>query len=500
MPVTMLDVAIVGAGPAGLAAATCARSAAFRRRCTTSKAGPADRSIAASRRVRSRGPRSSATTIGAARRWSRRSCARARATCRRRRCGRSRARADGTFDARASRPDRRRRASTLTVAARAVILATGAQERPFPIPGWTLPGVMMAGARADPAQDRGRRAAGADGARRLRPAAVARRVAIAARGRARSMRCSTRRRAAGCARRSRMRRRSWCRRISRKGRELVRAVRRRVRVIEHVDVAGGAEGDDVASSAVRFRRDGRHERIAAVDQVLLHQGVVPDINLAGAAGCALAWNDLQACFVPVVDAWGGATVPGLFIAGDGAGIAGARGRRSAGPADRACASPMRWAASTAARATAQRTAPCAHCATRNARALAFSMSSIVPPTRFAFPKATRSRAAARKCPAATIVRLARSGCAGPNQMKAFTRCGMGPCQGRWCGLTVTELIARETGPRAGARSDITARAFRSSRSPLGDLAAMPTTPGQGDARTVGHRAPADAMRGAVSRS
>ncbi|MGE9115736.1 FAD/NAD(P)-binding oxidoreductase, partial [Escherichia coli] len=26
------------------------------------------------------------------------------------------------------------------------ILATGAQERPFPIPGWTLPGVMTAGA------------------------------------------------------------------------------------------------------------------------------------------------------------------------------------------------------------------------------------------------------------------------------------------------------------------------------------------------------------------
>jgi hypothetical protein len=26
-------------------------------------------------------------------------------------------------------------------------------------------------------------------------------------------------------------------------------------------------------------------------------------------------------------------------------------------------------------------------------------------------------------------------------MKAFVRCGMGPCQGRMCGLTVTELMA-----------------------------------------------------------
>ncbi|MGH7126785.1 MAG: (2Fe-2S)-binding protein, partial [Stellaceae bacterium] len=30
---------------------------------------------------------------------------------------------------------------------------------------------------------------------------------------------------------------------------------------------------------------------------------------------------------------------------------------------------------------------------------------------------------------------------GPNQLKAYLRCGMGPCQGRLCGLTVTELLA-----------------------------------------------------------
>jgi hypothetical protein len=43
--------------------------------------------------------------------------------------------------------------------------------------------------------------------------------------------------------------------------------------------------------------------------------------------------------------------------------------------------------------------------------------------------------------AAEIRGLAALGCPGPNQMKAFTRCGMGPCQGRWCGTTVGELIA-----------------------------------------------------------
>ncbi|WP_431272762.1 hypothetical protein [Dankookia sp. P2] len=36
--------------------------------------------------------------------------------------------------------------ATTEIAANRVLLATGAQERPVPIPGWTLPGVMTAGA------------------------------------------------------------------------------------------------------------------------------------------------------------------------------------------------------------------------------------------------------------------------------------------------------------------------------------------------------------------
>ncbi|WP_186417124.1 (2Fe-2S)-binding protein, partial [Bosea sp. CS1GBMeth4] len=42
----------------------------------------------------------------------------------------------------------------------------------------------------------------------------------------------------------------------------------------------------------------------------------------------------------------------------------------------------------------------------------------------------------------TAIRL---GVTGPNQMKAFLRCGMGPCQGRLCGPTVVELIAQAHG-------------------------------------------------------
>jgi NAD(P)H-nitrite reductase large subunit len=43
-----------------------------------------------------------------------------------------------------------------------------------------------------------------------------------------------------------------------------------------------------------------------------------------------------------------------------------------------------------------------------------------------------------------------------NELKSWTRCGMGPCQGRFCSETAAELIAAKTGDRAGA-GQLTAR-------------------------------------------
>ena len=73
-----------------------------------------------------------------------------------------------------------------------------------------------------------------------------------------------------------------------------------------------------------------------------------------------------------------------------------------------------------------------------------------------------------------IVDTVKLGCPGPNQMKAFLRCGMGPCQGRMCGLTVVELIAHARGvsPR-----DVGYYRLRFPIKPLtlGELATLPQT-------------------------
>jgi bacterioferritin-associated ferredoxin len=73
-----------------------------------------------------------------------------------------------------------------------------------------------------------------------------------------------------------------------------------------------------------------------------------------------------------------------------------------------------------------------------------------------------------------VVDAARIGCSGPNQLKAFLRCGMGPCQGRMCGLTVCELLSRETGTPMRELGYYTLR-FPTKPLTLAEIAALPAT-------------------------
>jgi pyruvate/2-oxoglutarate dehydrogenase complex dihydrolipoamide dehydrogenase (E3) component len=156
---------------------------------------------------------------------------------------------------------------------------------------------------------------------------------------------------------------------------------------------------------------GSKQRIEA-DTLLLHQGVVPNVNLAISASVAHSWSEAQLCFVPVVDEHGSTNVPGLAIAGDGAGIAGAeaaeaRGRLTAIAAVRALRPHVEMTAEeTAARASLR----------RFERGRGFLDALFRPRAQFRRPEGEtivcRCEEIAAKQIADTVRRL---GCPGPNQ-------------------------------------------------------------------------------------
>jgi bacterioferritin-associated ferredoxin len=175
--------------------------------------------------------------------------------------------------------------------------------------------------------------------------------------------------------------------------------------------------------------------------LLLHQGVVPNVNLAMSANVAHRWNDMQLCWVPCVDSYGSTTVPRIAVAGDGASIAGAeaaeaRGRLAAVAAIRALR--REFPVSEEERLARQSL-------DRYERGRAFLDRLYQPAPNFRRPRGDTVVCRCEEVTAQQVLETVALGCAGPNQMKAFLRCGMGPCQGRFCGLTVTELMAEARG-------------------------------------------------------
>jgi len=131
-------------------------------------------------------------------------------------------------------------------------------------------------------------------------------------------------------------------------------------------------------------------------------------------------------------------VPGIAVAGDGAGIAGGtaaaeRGRLAAIAAVRALKPDARLPDPQSVRQRLQ----------REEMGRAFLDWLNRPADSFRQPEGETLVCRCEEVTAAQVRSTADMGCEGPNQMKAFLRCGMGPCQGRLCGLTVTELIAAQ---------------------------------------------------------
>lgn len=317
-----------------------------------------------------------------------------------------------------------------------VIVATGAQERPFPIPGWTLPGVMTAGAAQTLIKSAGLVPAGdlvmaGQGPLLWLLAAQILRLG----GRIERILDTTPK---GNLRAALPKALSFVTSpYLLKGLKMLIEVKRQVRIVKHVTALEALGGGQLSS--LHYTAGGKSETLKA-DILLLHHGVVPNVNLAMAAGVKHEWDDVQLCWRPVLDKDGQSSVPGIYIAGDGAGIGGAWAALERG----------RIAALAAVKA--QGIVLPQHLETHVRKALAqaergreFLDLLYRPADRFRIPEGDTIVCRCEEICARDVVKAVETGATGPNQAKAYLRAGMGPCQGRLCGLTVTELMAKARG-------------------------------------------------------
>ncbi len=327
----------------------------------------------------------------------------------------------------------------------ALVLATGAHDRTLPFPGWDLPGVFTAGAAQALAKGErvaiGDRVIVAGAGPFLLPVAVS----LVQAG-ARVVGIHEAARVPGLAR-------GWLRsplglaRAPHKAAELAGYVS--VLARERIGYSTGsavvaAHGTDRVDAVTVQRLDASWapipgtERRIAVDAVCVGHGFTPRLELPIAAGCRIGADR----FVEV-DASQGAGPAGVFAAGEITGIGGVDQALAEGEVAGHCAAG--GSPSDAAVAPAVRR-----------RAVAHDVAGRIEAAHGIRPGWTgwlRDDTLACRCEEVPVGRIRATARAASStdlrSMKLATRAGLGICQGRVCGRTVEQLLAAEA-PACGS--------------------------------------------------
>jgi NADPH-dependent 2,4-dienoyl-CoA reductase/sulfur reductase-like enzyme len=337
--------------------------------------------------------------------------------------------------------------TTERVRAETLILAPGAYDRPVPFPGWTLPGVLTAG--------------GAQNLMKAYRVLPGRRVLVAGSGPL--LLVVTHYLLGG-------------------GAEVVAVAeaapmrglwRHALRMLPHLNLAQQASvywrelraagvpflsghvirralGEPGVIGAVVSRCDDEWhplptgEQMFDVDAVIVGYGFVPSTELARLAGAEHAYRADVDAWLPVRTDDLETTVPGVFVVGDGAGVAGSIVAREEG--------------ALAGLVVAHRLGKVSPHDFKIQRARARGRLRHLAGFRRVMDEVYRVGAGLWaladdetmlcRCEEITVgeARVAiREGATSPNEVKAWTRTGMGRCQGRLCGPSLGHVIAHATG-------------------------------------------------------
>ncbi|NNJ96988.1 MAG: FAD-dependent oxidoreductase [Gammaproteobacteria bacterium] len=328
------------------------------------------------------------------------------------------------------------------ISADQVILAGGAIERPLPFPGWTLPGVMNAGAGQILFKSQG--IVPADG------------VVLAGSGPLLLL-LAWQYMHAGVQiealldftpMRNHLRAMPYLPRALLAHHYLLNGLKykmdlKRAGISTVQNVSNLRAKGEKSLESVSYIHSGQQQTIET-DLLLTHFGIIPHIQLAQAAGCRHNWDKRQQCWRPQVDDWGNSSIDGILIVGDGVGIGGARTAEHAG---RLTALQAVHKLGRIARHERDRLARDDRKWMRDEQHIRPFLEAFfhIPAKLLGAPADDTVVCRCEEVTAGAIRKAISVGHDDSNQVKFLTRCGMGPCQGRQCAESVAHIVATATG-------------------------------------------------------
>lgn len=329
----------------------------------------------------------------------------------------------------------------------ALVIAAGAYDRPVAFPGWTLPGVwtaggaqaMLKGQRVVP----GRRVLVAGAGPLLLP--VAKALVEAGATVVGVVEATTRLEWIGQAHRMWG---HWDRVRDAFVYERALLAAQVPRYFGHGVVR--AEGNKTVERATIAAVDGQwrpipgSEKSLDVDLLCVGYGFLSSMELPRLLGCRLRFDPAQEQYLPLHGAQMESSVPGVFVAGETTGVGGAELALAEGEVAGLVAARL---VGHEPSAELQRELEAAQRLRRHQEGFARMLGDLfaMRPGIYELAQPDTPLCRCEEVTVGEIVAAIRRGASSTNALKAWTRVGMGPCQGRICGSLIAHLVARETG-------------------------------------------------------
>ena len=327
-----------------------------------------------------------------------------------------------------------------------LILATGAYERPVPFPGWTLPGVFTSG--------------GVQTMLKAQHVLVGKRILLAGTGPLNLVVANQLVDAGaqvvavlelatpGISDLLPMLRGPWELLVDGIG-YVTRLARRGIPIMRGWTIVEARGQEEVTSAVItqvdrEWRRVAGKERTLEVDTVCLGFGLVPSTELSRLIGCEHRHAPQLGGWIPVHDEYQETSLPGVFVAGDGAGVAGSLVALEEGRV-----AGLRAALRVGCIDKKEFSAQAAPSIRRLRRLSRFRtmLDRISCPRPGLYECVTPETLVCRceEVSAGDVRAVLDEGFTSLIELKARLRSGMGLCQGRICGPTLAELVAQWTG-------------------------------------------------------
>ncbi len=324
------------------------------------------------------------------------------------------------------------------LSAKRIIIATGATERPFPFPGWTLPGVMTAGSSQIMMKTAGLipKQAVMVG---TGPLLYLLAVQLIDAGSPPKAIIDTQQPDSYIKALKHAAHLWQGRKYLIKGLKLLAKIRKAG--VKQYTRAKDIEALGTQSVSEITFKSGSVQHTIAAEMLLCHIGVIPNVQLTRAMGMKHQWDSIQLCWRPELDENGNSSIKGVAVAGDNGGIGGALVAEMQG---QLCAysamNDLGYITDQEFTSKAEQLKQSIH----SELAIRPFLDVLYTPPEQAFKPADKTIVC--RCEEVTAKQIRdqiADNANGINQVKSYTRCGMGPCQGRFCGLTVAHIISNE---------------------------------------------------------